>query len=225
MTTLLTVLIILIITPILAVLLQYWLSLELTVMQAYVESDAAYRKRHPLTRGQANRMCKILKLPKGGHLSLCLLFAVTLALPHAAHAADWLCTEESSIRDDAGIHACGIGVSEDEDEARGLAFNHAKAEFNRVCQDSEDCKDRKLTVSPGRTTCALKNGSFTCHRIVTFTPGEPIDPAVVAVNTRQLNPGLECDDDCNSQHHECRGQGALWAWNHGCVDAYQRPFN
>jgi hypothetical protein len=84
----------------------------------------------------------------------------------------WLCTEESSQRRDDVISSCGIGVASDENQARAKAFDNAKAEFDRICNPSADCKDHEITIEPKRTSCMkTKTGKVKCYRLVAFTVG------------------------------------------------------
>lgn len=85
---------------------------------------------------------------------------------------DWLCKEESSQRRGNAVLSCGVGSGEDENEARTRAFEHAQAEFNRICSISEDCKSHMVFVNPKRTVC--RKGivkDYTCYRLVAFEIG------------------------------------------------------
>lgn len=92
-----------------------------------------------------------------------------LLLSQIASADDWICKEESSMVKGNTIKACGVGTDKDENEARTQAFNNAKAEFDRVCNASDNCKDHEVTVEPKRTTCDSDNGQTKCYRMVEFT--------------------------------------------------------
>lgn len=83
-------------------------------------------------------------------------------------AADWLCQEEASQRHGNEIYACGIGAGKDENDARLDAFDNAKKEFERICQISDDCKGRMISVRPQRTACEQKPKNYSCHRLVVF---------------------------------------------------------
>jgi hypothetical protein len=105
-----------------------------------------------------------------------LLFFLSLNV----HADNWLCTEESSQRVGSEINACGIGTGISEDEARTEAFNNSKAEFDRVCNASADCKNHEVTLTPMRTTCEVKNFVYTCQRLVVYSIGK--DKSIMALN-------------------------------------------
>jgi hypothetical protein len=83
-------------------------------------------------------------------------------------AVDWLCTEESSQRRGDAIYACGIGAGKTESAARAAAFASAKAEFDRVCSSSDDCRGHKVSAEPRRTECREEQG-FKCYRLVAYT--------------------------------------------------------
>lgn len=102
------------------------------------------------------------------------------------HAADnWLCKEESSQRSGNSIQSCGIGKGESEDVARVNAFENSKKEFTLVCDNSDDCIGRKVSISPQRTSCEpTKNGEFICYRLVNFTIGVRTIQSEYAVERR-----------------------------------------
>ena len=84
----------------------------------------------------------------------------------------WLCTEEASQRRGDQILSCGIGKGSDENEARKNAFENSKAEFDRICSRSTDCRGHTVSIEPRRTSCVEKAGSgFICHRLLAFTLG------------------------------------------------------
>lgn len=54
-----------------------------------------------------------------------------------------------------------------EGEARGRALSNGLDEFTEMCQLSNDCKGRKRTVEPKRTTCSQVNQDWwKCYRLV-----------------------------------------------------------
>jgi hypothetical protein len=83
-------------------------------------------------------------------------------------AVDWLCTEESSQRRGDAIYACGIGSGKTESAARAAAFASAKAEFQRICRSSDDCRGHKVSAEPRRTECREEQG-FKCYRLVVYS--------------------------------------------------------
>lgn len=97
---------------------------------------------------------------------------ILLFMSQTALAADWLCTEEASQRQGNSIFACGIGTGADENAARLNAFDSAKAEFNKVCNNSDDCNGKQVAISPKRTQCQqYENGTNKCYRLLVFTIG------------------------------------------------------
>lgn len=87
-------------------------------------------------------------------------------------ADTWLCTEEASQVRGNAVLACGVAIGSDENDARTKAFENAKAEFMRVCSESDVCNNRQITVEPNRTSCNPINGAYKCYRLVTFNIGE-----------------------------------------------------
>jgi hypothetical protein len=82
--------------------------------------------------------------------------------------SDWLCQEEASQRHDNEIYSCGIGTGDDENSARLNAFDNAKKEFQKICELSDDCNGRQISVWPQRTACEKKGRKYQCHRLVVF---------------------------------------------------------
>ncbi len=82
--------------------------------------------------------------------------------------AQWLCREASSSRSGQTITACGVGQSQNLDEARIKSRESAVEEFKRLCQLSSDCFDFDYTVIPKRTDCEVKEGKQNCYRALDF---------------------------------------------------------
>lgn len=138
-------------------------------------------------------------------------------------AGDWLCTEESSIRDGAGIHACGVGIDKDESKARSNALDAAMSEFNQLCESSSDCVGHQRIAKPGRMTCSFDKDVFKCYKLVTYQiKAELIKNPSILIAERDTS--LVCNDTCNSKVHDCDWPGDLWKWDRGCHDAVHRPF-
>jgi len=97
-----------------------------------------------------------------------------LLLTSDVYAQTWFCTEESSRREKGQISACGVGAGTTEDQARLDAANHAKAEFDHICNASSDCKDHEVFVEPRRTTCEQERGGFKCYRLIVYLIGKPV---------------------------------------------------
>lgn len=112
-----------------------------------------------------------LRAPEYGGLTLNILLFLLMTSSTLASAKDeWLCTEESSQIQNGTLLACGVGLGKDENEARSKAFENARAEFIRVCDASDDCKEHKVTVEPKRTTCERSSKeSYKCYRLLAFT--------------------------------------------------------
>lgn len=95
--------------------------------------------------------------------------ALSLFLGSAAFAGDsWLCTSESSELRGDSVAACGIGEAKNEGDARKMAFDRAKIEFNGICGPGTECGDNKYTVNPKRTSCEESGGLWKCYRLVVF---------------------------------------------------------
>jgi hypothetical protein len=102
-----------------------------------------------------------------------------LLVSQAAFSDDWICKQESSVREGQSIHSCGIGEGSDEDAARTQAFEHAKAEFDRICGSDAFCYKTAYTVQPKRTTCDEVAGGYRCFRMIVFnlqadSDGKPV---------------------------------------------------
>lgn len=110
-------------------------------------------------------------------LILSLVFTLLLGV---ANAEDWLCKNESSQLVDGALQACGIGEGKDENEARAKAFENARAEFIRVCDASDTCKGRLVSVEPKRTTCEMQAKGNRCYRMVVFNVGSELVNDVAA---------------------------------------------
>lgn len=97
-----------------------------------------------------------------------ILMGLLLMIGSQAQAEGWFCTEESSTVIGSYIQTCGIGKGNDEADARSKAFDNAKIEFTKICGLSSNCKGHRMSVEPMRTTCSLKDGWYTCHRMLMF---------------------------------------------------------
>lgn len=122
------------------------------------------------------------------------MWLLLIILPISSWGAeDWFCTTQSSKIQGASILACGIGNAATEDEARIKAFDAAKAEFNRICQASDDCIVRPVTIEPMRTTCDKVNGSFQCNRMVGFALGQA-DKSKPKLVMKKIRKGMAKED-------------------------------
>jgi hypothetical protein len=119
-----------------------------------------------------------------------------------ALAGDWFCTSQSSklVGGGTAVMACGIGIAAEEGAARALAFDLARAEFNRICTASSYCRSGVVAVEPKRTQCGpMSDGRVKCYRAVEFIvrSGERVTvpvpapaPASEAVTSSSLDPAL-----------------------------------
>jgi len=107
---------------------------------------------------------------------LYLLFINFLTSPTWGLGHEWLCTEEASQRKGNSIYSCGVGEGEDENSARSKAFDNAKSEFLKICDSSDDCTGRTVSVHPQRTACE-KLERYRCYRLIVFVVGEKIKNA------------------------------------------------
>jgi hypothetical protein len=89
-----------------------------------------------------------------------------------AVAEGWLCTEAASQRSGDVIRSCGVGYGSDENAARRDAFDNARIEFGALCDTSDDCRGREVSVTPERTSCEpTADGGYKCYRLLVFTLG------------------------------------------------------
>jgi hypothetical protein len=88
-----------------------------------------------------------------------------------AHADDWFCNSESSMRDGNVISVCGIGTHKDEAQARAWAMYNARNEFKAICNSSSDCIGHFFSMDPKRTECVQNGGIFRCVRMLAYTVG------------------------------------------------------
>ncbi len=94
-----------------------------------------------------------------------LFLGVLTFMTPGAQAAEWLCEEASSVRTGNEILACGVGEGPTEEVARKKALVAAQLEFMEICGSSDDCKGRKSTSTPLRTTCTTPTpGTVKCYR-------------------------------------------------------------
>jgi hypothetical protein len=100
------------------------------------------------------------------------LFMFLISLSNLAHADkdSWFCTEESTTRQGNVWYACGTGISWTEAVSRRHAIQFAILEFQSLCAASTDCKDKKTSVVPKRSTC-IKNalGAYKCYKMLEIT--------------------------------------------------------
>ena len=85
-------------------------------------------------------------------------------------AGDFFCNDEASQLRGNTYSACGIGVSESEQEARSDAFKYANEEFYRFSNNSASWKGKDVDLEPKRNVCEkIKGNLFKCYRMVNFT--------------------------------------------------------
>lgn len=96
------------------------------------------------------------------------VFLVAVLFCQVGMGADWICGEAASIRKSDIVMACGIGYGENEGKARDSAFEAARREFTNICEDSVDCKDREVIVTPLRNSCEKDGVNFKCYRGVEY---------------------------------------------------------
>lgn len=102
-----------------------------------------------------------------GLAALFLGFMVTVAFPRHADAS-WFCQTAASERQGNVINTCGIASDQDEQTARLKALDAAAAEFNRVCDQSTDCRSHAVHTEPQRTDCNATAGIWKCYRMVSY---------------------------------------------------------
>lgn len=95
---------------------------------------------------------------------------ILLLLITQAFAQDqWLCTSQASQLRGNQVLSCGVGIGKDENEARSRAFDHAQAEFNRLCSASTTCGHQAYLIDPKRTTCGSNSYGWKCYRLLAYT--------------------------------------------------------
>lgn len=99
------------------------------------------------------------------NLIRCTLLLFLLSLN--SHAS-WLCREASSLAENDYFYACGVASSSDLFEARKRALLNAKHEFNSICNDSYNCKNKEYIITPLRTDCNKRDEVHTCYRGLQF---------------------------------------------------------
>lgn len=78
--------------------------------------------------------------------------------------AEWLCTKESSYRDNNLIMVCGVSDSSNEGNARKQALENAYTELDQICSKSPDCDSFELVIKPLRTDCKKLKKGYKCYR-------------------------------------------------------------
>lgn len=103
---------------------------------------------------------------------LILIFGILLLMvlwDTESHAEEtWLCRDASSVKHGSTITACGVAESQDLNDARNQARDHAITEFHTICDASADCRDFDYNVIPKRTECQLKGSEQVCYRAIDF---------------------------------------------------------
>ena len=108
----------------------------------------------------------------GRNLTQLFVFTTVFAASSVAPAEGWLCTEAASQRSGDVIRSCGVGYGSDENGARRDAFDNARTEFSALCDVSDDCRGREVSVTPERTSCEpTVEGGYKCYRLLVFTLG------------------------------------------------------
>ena len=102
--------------------------------------------------------------------------------------AEWLCEEEASQREGNTIKSCGIGQAKTEAEARDMALDNAKKEFDKICNASVDCAGHETIADPRRTSCSLKGNTYTCHRLIAFEISSKLTTGRIAHISMQSVP-------------------------------------
>ena len=115
---------------------------------------------------------------------------IILFTPASVHADDWICREASSIKSGQTITSCGIGRSQNLDEARVKSRESAIEEFKRICSESADCFEFDYTINPKRTECEFKNNFHTCYRALDFEIGTKKRKSI-SLDTKELEAELK----------------------------------
>lgn len=84
-------------------------------------------------------------------------------MPNVSYS--WLCTEAASERSGSIIYACGVATAKTEAEAQKRARDNALEELRTICNNSVDCKNKELYISPLRKDCTKStDGTYKCYR-------------------------------------------------------------
>lgn len=119
-----------------------------------------------------------------------------MAIPVGVHA-QWLCREASSTKTGKTVTACGVGRSENLEDARIKSRESAVEEFKRVCELSADCSEYDYAVVPKRTDCELKGGNHICYRALDFEISDrrkksvSLDLSDLEVDLKQKNQEIQ----------------------------------
>lgn len=114
-------------------------------------------------------------------------FLVIIFLSLQAHA-DWFCTESAGKNSEGTYQVCGIGEDPSEAQARTLAFDAARAEFNRTCQEDLKCKSSSKSLELKRTECKKSPTGYKCYRMLeyTLTDTDPVSATSAEVIQKEL---------------------------------------
>jgi len=95
-----------------------------------------------------------------------IIFLALFFKPISAYGG-WYCDQVASEWLDKGkiLQSCGIGIGADENEARLMAFNNARKEFDLVCNRDTTCANRVVNIDPYRSACNPTKDGFICHRL------------------------------------------------------------
>lgn len=105
-------------------------------------------------------------------------------------ADSWFCTEGSIKQQGQSIIACGIGMDKSEAKSRLQAFDFAKQEFDKICNNSTNCKNLKINIKPLRTECQYINNEYKCIRALSFE----FDEEEMIQVEKSLSKGMSKDD-------------------------------
>lgn len=103
-----------------------------------------------------------------------LFLVFILFLTNEAYGSEnWRCTEEGLTREGSVFVSCGMSEGLTESFARKQALYHATQQFQDICKIDEECKNHKIYVEPGRTTCEKEDAShWKCYQLVRFSFGK-----------------------------------------------------
>ncbi len=97
-----------------------------------------------------------------------LLLTMFIMLTLYTNANAWYCNQVASERVGDRIFSCGIAEDFTENLARIKAFENAKIEFDKVCENSVDCRDMEYVIYPMRNECKSKGRIWLCYRGLEF---------------------------------------------------------
>lgn len=87
-------------------------------------------------------------------------------------ADDWFCKSQAMSRSGNVFYVCGVGLGSHDlpQQGRWEAYHDAQRNFETICDRSDDCKNKKITVEPKRTDCEVVDTVIDkCYQLLQIT--------------------------------------------------------